>query len=160
MDLGDWVAGLSDLAAVDVCQQLVAAALRGPGASLEAAVDAVPPELAENPDFRELWDKFDDVSTMKLPPNVSIRLAREMLSSAAADPALSPTLEEVSRDYRDTKQFVLEVLAVGAAFSMVIFSATVTNESGKWVKKELSPAQAKAIAGWFSELKPWGLSRG
>ena len=82
-------------------------------------------------------------------------LARSMLGVAAASPALAPTLKAVLDVHSDTKQFVLETLALGAAVSMVILAATITVENGHVGKAELSPALAKQLGGWLKALTPW-----
>jgi hypothetical protein len=155
MDLATRVAALSDLVAVDVCQRLAADLLRRPGPSLEEAAAALPPAFTADVDFRRMFADLDESYHTKLPPGLSVRLAREILANAATDPALAATLAPVLDAYRDTRQFAVEVLALGAAFSMVILSATVTYEDGKAAKKVLTPELAKALTGWFTSLKPW-----
>jgi hypothetical protein len=155
MDLVTRVAALSDLVAVDVCQRLAADLLRRPGPSLEEAAAALPAAFTADVDFPRMFADLDESYYTKLPPDLSVRLAREILANAATDPALAATLAPVLDAYRDTRQFAVEVLALGAAFSMVILSATVTYEDGKAGKKALTPELAKALTGWFTSLKPW-----
>jgi hypothetical protein len=159
MDLGPRIAALSDLAAVTVCQELAAALLTRSGFSLDAAAGALPPELATNPELIALRTGLDERYHTALTPEVSVPLARSMLEVAAADPELAPTLEVVLDAHRDTKQFVLEVLALGAAVSMVIIAATTTVEHGQVGKKVLPPGVAHELGAWLTALAPWATGR-
>ena len=149
------VAGLSDLAAVAICQELAAALLTRPGVSIDAAVAALPPALAADNDLATLRANLDDRYYTALPPKVSVALARSMLDVAAANPELAPTLDAVLEAHRDTKQFALEVLALGAAVSMVILAATTTYKDGRVGKTVLRADLAKELGGWLTALKPW-----
>jgi hypothetical protein len=153
MILGEQVAALSDLAAVAVCEELATALL----ARADVALDHVelPPLLTSDADFATLRAGLDRHYYMALPPDVSVPLARSLLAAAADDLALAPVVARVLDDHRDTKQFALEVLSVGAAISMVILAATITSENGRFGKKTLTPELAKAMAGWLNALKPW-----
>ena len=85
----------------------------------------------------------------------SVPLARSLLAAAADDLALAPVLARVLDDHRDTKQFALEALSIGAAIAMVILAATTTFEKGRLGKTEVTPELAKAMTGWLNALKPW-----
>jgi hypothetical protein len=104
MDLTTRVAALSDLVVVDVCQRLAADLLRRPGPSLEEAAAALPPAFTDDADFRRMLADLDESYHTKLPPGLSVRLAREILANAAIDPALAATLAAVLDAYRDTRQ--------------------------------------------------------
>ncbi|TSD82899.1 hypothetical protein FFK22_040650 [Mycobacterium sp. KBS0706] len=158
MDLRKNVAALSDLAAVAICEELAAALLAQPDVSLDAAVAALPPMLAGDPDLAALHAGLEERYHFALPPEISVPLARSLLDAAAGDPALAPALAAVLDAHRDTKQFVLEVLALGAAVSMVIFAATTSYKDGRIEKKVLTPAQAEQFGAWLRELKPWASS--
>lgn len=155
MELAERVAALSDLAAVVACQDLAAALAAQSEVSLIDAVDRLPPELSDQVDTQELKEDLDEHYHVALPPDVSIRLARSMLEAAAEEPAIAPTLARVLDETQDTKQFALEVLALGAAISMVIFSSTTTKDKEGWGKRALSPELAEKFTGWLKELKPW-----
>jgi hypothetical protein len=159
MDLATRIAALSDLAAVAVCEELAAALLARRGVSLDTATAALPPELAADPDLKAMRAELDDRYHAALPPDVSVPLARSILEAAAANPALAPTLAVVLDTHRDTKQFALEALALGAAVSMVILTATTTVEHGRIGKVALSPALAKQLGAWLTALKPWATGR-
>jgi hypothetical protein len=153
MILGERVAALSDLAAVAVCEELATALLARTDVALEDV--ELPALLTSDEDFATLRAGLDRHYYMALPPDVSVPLARSLLAAAADDLVLAPVLTRVLDDHRDTKQFVLEVLSIGAAISMVILAATTTYENGRLGKKELTPEQAKEIAGCLNALKPW-----
>jgi len=155
MDLSERVAALSDFQAVVACQDLAAALAARSEVSLIDAVDQLPPELSGQVDPQLLKEDLDERYHVTLPPEVSVRLARSMLTTAAEEPNLAPILAKVLDDTQDTKQFALEVLALGAAISMVITASTTTKGKDGWGKQALSPELAEKFTGWFKELKPW-----
>lgn len=155
MELAARVAALSDFSAVVACQDLAAALAARSEAPLADGVDQLPAELGLQIDAQALKENLDERYHVALPPDVSISLARAMLAFAAEDPALAPTLVKVLDETRDTKQFALEVLALGAAISMVIAAATTTKGKDGWGKKALSPQLAGKFTDWLKELKPW-----
>jgi hypothetical protein len=151
MILGERVAALSDLAAVAVCEELATTLLARPDVALDDV--ELPALLASDEDFAALRAGLDRHYYMALPPDVSVPLARSLLAAAADDLALAPVLTRVLDDHRDTKQFVLEVLSIGAAISMVILAATTTYENGRFVKKELTPELAEKMGEWLKAFK-------
>jgi hypothetical protein len=153
MTLGERVAALSDLAAVAVCEEMAAALLARPNVALHDA--ELPTLLADDADFALLRAGLDQHYYTALPPGVSVPLARSLLAIAAEDAALEPALAQVLDSHRDTKQFALEVLSIGAAISLVILSATTTIENGRLGKKALTPELVKAVGGCLNALKPW-----
>jgi hypothetical protein len=161
MQLSERVAALSDFAAVVACQDLAAALAARSEVPLFDAVEQLPPEVAAQVDPETLKADLDERYHVTLPPDVSVRLARSMLAAAAEEPALAPTLSKVLDETQDTKQFALEVLALGAAISMVIAASTTTKGKDGWGKQALSPELAEKFTGWLNELKPWvGASQG
>ena len=153
MMLGERVAALSDLAAVAVCEELATTLLARPDVALDHV--ELPALLTSDADFATMRAGLDRHYYMALPPDVSVPLARSLLAAAADDLVLAPVLARVMDDHRDTKQFALEVLSVGAAISMVILAATTTREKGRIGKKALTPELAKALAGCLNLLKPF-----
>src|SRR6516165_10681273 len=138
MDLPARITALSDIAAVSLCEQLASELLQQRGIVLTEGASLVPPTVTGGVDLAALCAELDDTYHTKLPPDVSVRLAREMLLAAADDPTTAPVLTALLEARRDTLQFALEVLALGAALSMVILSATVTVDKGRVGKKALT----------------------
>ena len=155
MELAERVAALSDFAAVVACQDLAAALAARPDVSVYDAADQLPPELSDQIDPETLKTALDEHYHVALPPEVSIELARTMLAVAAADPDLAPSLARVLDETQDTKQFALEVLALGAAISMVIATATSKKDKHGWSKEALTPALAKALGYCFGQVRPF-----
>ena len=155
MELAERVARLSDFQAVVACQDLAAALAAQSEVSLIDAVDQLPAELSSEVDPQALKDDLDGRYHVTLPPDVSVRLARSMLAAAAEDDSTAPVLARVLDETKDTKQFALEVLALGAAISMVIAASTTTKGKEGWGKQALSPELAEKFTGWLKELKPW-----
>jgi hypothetical protein len=139
---------------VDVCERFTQEVI---GATqLGGAVAAIPPQLGDDPRFRALWAEFPERYYTKLPPDLSEALAREMLSHVAADAALAPALRRFAESYRDEDQAAMQILAVGAAVSMIIMVATTRFEAtfgGVHVSKIAASAeQMNAAASWVSRL--------
>jgi hypothetical protein len=88
---------------------------------------------------------------------------REMLSHVAPDVALAPALRRFAAAYRDEDQAAMEILAVGAAVSMIILVATTSFEAtfgGVRVSKIAASAeQVSAAASWVSRLTGGGAGR-
>ncbi|HYI47449.1 MAG TPA: hypothetical protein VEX35_03190 [Allosphingosinicella sp.] len=155
MELADRIAALSDFAAVAACQDLATALAARSGVALADAVDELPPELIGRFDPSALKEGLDMGYDIALPPEVSVQLARAMLLAAAEDETTAPVLAKVLDESSDTRQFALEVLAIGAALSMVIFSATSSYGKDGFGKAALSPELAEKIGGWLDKLRPW-----
>ena len=157
MQLGTWIDALPEKTVVDVCERFSSQIAGASEVELDAAVAGLPPELREDAEFIRLWDHFADEYYTKLPPALSVPLARDMLHMAAASPALASALAAFARDYRDEDQFALEVLAIGAAISMVIITATTSAEMRigevTVTKHTATPAQIKAAGNWLDHLK-------
>jgi len=141
-----------------VCETLAAEALSLPELSLDAAIANLPLELGKDATLQQMLDRFDAAYSAKLPPRVSPQLARDILNATTQNPALSPLLAKVAHEYKDTKQFVLEVLSVGAALSMIIVSACgmrIDIRAGKFtvVKGDSTKDQAMEITNWLDTLK-------
>jgi hypothetical protein len=154
MELAERLRGLSDLAAVDVCEQLAAAMIA------DVAVPDVLGEPLLAPDSAALGETLAERYHEALPPTLSVELARSMLDIAAHDAAMAPRLAEVLDNRQDTKQFALEVLSIGAAISMVIIAANSTFGPNGYGKEALSPELAAKLGGWLDSLKPWFKSPG
>ena len=155
MELADRVAALSDFAAVAVCGELAAALAASSSMALTDAVDGLPAELVGDLDPQAIREGLDRRYQIAMPPEVSIPLARAMLGAAAEDEAIAPVLARVLDETRDTKQFALEVLALGAALSMVIVAATSSYGKDGFGKAVLSPELAEKLGGWLDKLRPW-----
>lgn len=156
MDLDARIDKLSDFAAVAVCGRLAEALLADPRFSVEDAIGRLPPEVGAGTDAAALGKGLDDEKYhLALPREVAVPLARSVLHAAAKSPELAPALEAALDDGADTKQFAVEVLALGAAISMVIFASTTTVADGKLGKTSLSAELAKELGGWLNALKPW-----
>lgn len=154
MTLARRVGALSDFEAVAACADFAAALAERRGLALLDDVDALS-EIVGEIDTETLKANLDEHYHVGLPPDVSVELARAILAAAAADPQLAPMLEKQLEETRDTKQFALEVLAVGAAISMVIVAATTKRDRDGWAKETLSPDLAEKLGGWLDKLRPW-----
>ena len=155
MELPERLAALSDFAAVAACQDLADALAKRRGAALLDDADTLGAALPRTADAAALKAGLLENYHLSLPPEVSIELARAMLAAAAAEPELAPLLEQLLDENRDTRQFALEVLALGAAISMVIVSATTTRDKDGFGKQALSPELAEKLGAWLDKLRPW-----
>jgi hypothetical protein len=149
VDLRAWVESLPDIAVIGVCGELVQLLNDHVTDDLDTLVAAAPVELSREPAFAAALARAQADYQMRLPPAESVAVARTLLSAVADSATLAPALAAVAKDYRDKRQFALEVLAFGVAVSMVIFVATTRVErspDGKWhvVKDVASPALVKA----------------
>lgn len=152
MELTERIAALSDFAAVAACQDLATALEARSGVALADAVDDLPPELIGRFDPAALKEGLGAGYDIALPPEISVQLARTMLQLAAEDEATAPMLAKVLDESTDTRQFALEVLAIGAAISMVIFTATSSFGKGGFAKAALSPELAEKLGGLLDKM--------
>jgi hypothetical protein len=158
MELDAWVDKLLEpgnaKTLVDVCDRFARSLTSG--ASLDRSVAGLPAVLRQDPAFQALWANFGAEYHTKLDPLTSVALCGGMLRAAAADPALRPALADFARGYRDEEQAVLEILALGAAISMIIVVATTRFEATfgavKVTKSEASAEQIKAAGEWVASL--------
>jgi hypothetical protein len=157
MDLRAWVESLPDITVVDVCEKLVDFLNEHVVDDIDTLVASAPPELRREPAFAAALARARADYQRRLPPAESVAIARSLLTAVADTPSLAPVLATVAKDYRDERMFALEVLAIGAAVSMVIFAATIRVErspDGKWmfVKEPASPEIVREAIGIVSKL--------
>ena len=125
MDLQAWIDSLPDVAVVNVFDDLVQALTDQLSIDVETLIASTPAELAREPAFKSAIEQAKTNYHVRLSPAASVAIARDMLS-AIADSPMAPVLATVAQGYRDKQQFALEVLALGAAVSMVLMTCTLT----------------------------------
>jgi hypothetical protein len=87
--------------------------------------------VRDNPSFEALAQEARSDPAVALDSAASAAVAKTFLLAAAADPDFSPLVASELAEFRDEKQFVVEVLALGAAVSMIIMAATTRFEYRK-----------------------------
>ena len=118
---------------------------------------ALAPEIRENESFQKLLAGFAEHYHDKIEGEPAQRIAASFLIIAAEDPALRPALSDFLASYEDTTQFTgLEILAAGAAISMILIAATTSFE-GKigtiTVRKQVATKeQIEAAGSWAVAL--------
>ena len=151
---------LPDVAVVDVCEKLVDFLNEHVADDIDALVACAPPELRREPAFAAALARARTDYQRRLPPAELVVIARSLLGAVADSSRLAPALAAVAEDYRDERQFVLEVLAIGAAVSMVIFAATIRGRTpSRWdVDDRQRNGLARACQGGFLVFLLWSIA--
>src|SRR5689334_12461699 len=110
---------LSPIQQVTLCQAILARLTADPEA-MRAASQALDPAVRDNPAFSALTQEASTDPAVALDRAASAAVAKTFLLAAAADPNFSPLVGSELAEFRDEKQLVLEVLALGAAVSLII----------------------------------------
>ena len=137
---------LAPIQQVALCQAILARLMASPEA-IHAASEALDPDIRDNPSFLALAAEARTNPTIALDKAASAEAAKTFLLAAAADPDFSPLVASELAEFRDEKQFVVEVLTLGAAVSMIIIAATTRFEyvkgGFKIIKEAASPELVK-----------------
>ena len=137
---------LAPIQQVALCQAILARLTANPEA-IRAASQALDPGVRDNPSFLALAAEASTDPAIALDKAASAAMAKTFLLAAATDPDFSPLAASELAEFRDEKQFVVEVLALGAAVSMIIIAASTRFEyrkgAFKIIKEVASPELVK-----------------
>ncbi len=141
---------LSDLDAVRFVQFLGGEIFEG--ITGKEVIANIPQSFHSIPGLKELQNLQPDQKKMDLPPQKSIKIARDLLSYFAQDEALGPILETLWEKYKNESDelFIGAVLASGFVAGMILLAATTEIEGKigniKFKKKVASPEIVEALA--------------
>ncbi len=115
----------------------------------EPVIENIPPELRELQDLKQLQHLNRENMQVKLAPQESARVARELLEYFASDEAISPALVKAWEEYDSDELFIGAILAFGFVTSMILFVATTEIEGEicgiKFRKHRASPKLVEAV---------------
>jgi hypothetical protein len=125
---------LAPIQQVTLCQAILARLTANPEA-IRAASDVLDPAVRDNPSFLAVAQEARTDPAIALDKAASAAVAKTFLLGAAADSDFSSLVASELTEFRDEKQFVVEVLTLGAAVSMIIIAATTRFEYRKGAVK-------------------------
>jgi hypothetical protein len=128
------VKALAPLQQVTLCQAILARLTANPEA-IRTASEALDPAVRDNPSFLALAQEARTDPAVALDKAASAAVAKTFLLAASADPNFSPLVASELAEFRDEKQFVVEVFTLGAVVSMIIIAATTRFEYRKGALK-------------------------
>jgi len=141
---------LSDLDAVRFVQFLGGEIFEG--ITGKEVISNIPKSFRSIPGLEELENLQPDQKKIDLPPQKSIKIARDLLSYFAQDETLGPILETLWEKYKSESDelFVGAALAFGFVAGMILFTATTEIEGKigniKFKKKVASREIVEALA--------------
>jgi hypothetical protein len=125
---------------VALCQAILGRLTAEPG-SIDAAAETLDPAIRDDPAFLSLVAEARADPAVTLDVNASSELAKTFLFALAADEYFSSIVETELAAFRDEKQAVDPVIALGLAVSMIIIAATTRFEyrrGGLTISKEVA----------------------
>ncbi|HEX5006293.1 MAG TPA: hypothetical protein VFV70_04225 [Hyphomonadaceae bacterium] len=134
------LAALSPIQQVALCQAILGRLTAEPG-SIDAAAETLDPAIRDDPAFLSLVAEARADPAVGLDVTASSELAKTFLFAIAADNDFSSIVETELAEFRDEKQFVVPILALGLAVSMIIIAATTRFEyrgGGFTISKEVA----------------------
>ena len=141
---------LSDLDAVRFVQFLGGEIFEG--ITGKEVISNIPKSFRSIPGLEELENLQPDQKKIDLPPQKSIKIARDLLSYFAQDETLGPILETLWEKYKNESDelFIGAALATGFVAGMILFTATTEIEGKigniKFKKKVASREIVEALA--------------